>query len=111
MTEFTKARELSYGNSEAISSIGYVAAISGDGAKAREVLDELKGLSNRRYVPPVALALVYNGLGDKQEALFWLERGCEERDVRLTLLRVDPKWDSLRAEPRFIAILKRIGLQ
>jgi len=63
-----------------------------------------------RYVPPVAIALVYNGLGEDDNALSWLERGCEERDVRLTLLKVDPKWNSYRANPRFVAILKRIGL-
>jgi TolB-like protein/Tfp pilus assembly protein PilF len=106
---FTKARDLSRGNSEAIASIGYVAALSGDKAKAQAVLDELK--ASGHYVPPVNVALVYNGLGDQDEALSWLEKGCEERDVRLTLLKVDPRWDTCRSNPRFAAILKRIGLQ
>jgi TolB-like protein/tetratricopeptide (TPR) repeat protein len=111
IAEFTKARELSHGNSEAIASVGYVAALAGDKAKARAVLDELKTLSNQHYIPPVNIALVHNGLGDQNEALALLEKACEERDVRLTLLKVDPRWDSFRSNPRFVAILKRIGLQ
>jgi hypothetical protein len=55
--------------------------------------------------------MVYHALGEEGEALALLEKGCEERDVRLTLLKVDPRWDSLRSNPRFAAILKRIGLQ
>ena len=111
LAEFSKARELSHGNSEPIASIGYVAALAGDKVKARAVLDELKNLSNQQYVPPVNIALVHNGLGDQNEALSWLEKACEDRDVRLTLLKVDPRWDSFRSNPRFIAILKHIGLQ
>jgi hypothetical protein len=75
------------------------------------VLEELKALSNQHYIPPVNIALVYNGLGDQNEALSWLEKACDDRDVRLTLLRVEPRWDSFRSNPRFVAILKRIGLQ
>ena len=107
---FVKARDLSHGNSEAIASIGCAAALAGDKAKARAVLDELKGLSVQHYIPPFNVAMVYTGLGDQNEALSWLEKACEERDVRVTILKVDPRWDSLRSNPRFIAILKRIGL-
>src|SRR5437764_7175082 len=74
IAEFEKAKELSRGNSEAIASIGYVAALAGDNAKARAVLDELKTLSNQLYIPTVNITLVYNGLGDQDEALAQLER-------------------------------------
>jgi TolB-like protein/tetratricopeptide (TPR) repeat protein len=111
IAEFTKAKELSHGNSETIASIGYIEALADDKAKARAVLDELKTLSNQHYIPPVNIALVHNGLGDQNEALELLEKGCEERDVRLILLKVDPRWDSFRTNPRFIAVLKRIGLE
>ncbi len=110
IAEFSKAQELSHGNSEAVASIGYAAALSGDMAKAREVLEKLKETSHQHYVPPVTIALVYNGLGQQDDALFWLEKACDERDVRLTLLKVDPKWDSFRSNPRFAAVLTRIGL-
>ena len=111
ITEFEKAKELSHGNSEAIASIGYVAALAGDASKARAVLGELKTLSRQHYIPLHNIALVYNGLGEQSEALFWLEKAYDERDVLVSLLQVDPKWDSLRSNPRFVAILTRIGLQ
>jgi TolB-like protein/Flp pilus assembly protein TadD len=110
IAEFTKAKELSHGNSEAIGSIGYVAALSGDTVKARAVLEELKILSSQHYVPPFSVAMVHNALGQQDEALALLEKGCDEHDVRVTMLKVDPRWDSLRANSRFAAILKRIGL-
>jgi serine/threonine-protein kinase len=111
IAEFTKAKELSHGNSEAIASIGYVAALAGDKPRARAVLDELKNLSNQHYIPPVNIALVNNGLKDQNEAIAQLEKACDDRDVRLTFLKVEPRWDSFRSNPRFVAILKRIGLQ
>lgn len=111
IAEFTKAKELSQGNSEAIGSIGYVAGLTGDKAKAQAVLDELKTRSTQAYVAPCNVALVYNALGEQDEALRWLDKAVVERDVRLTLLKVDPRWDSFRSNPQFIAILKRIGLQ
>jgi TolB-like protein/class 3 adenylate cyclase/Flp pilus assembly protein TadD len=111
IAEFTRAKELSHGNSEAIGSIGYVEALRGNAAKARAVLDELKALANQHYIPPYSVAMVYHALGEDGEALALLEKGCEERDVRLTLLKVDPRWDTLRSNPRFVAILKHVGLQ
>jgi tetratricopeptide (TPR) repeat protein len=109
--EFEKAKELSHGNSEAIGSIGYAAALAGDTAKAHAVLDELKSLSTQHYIPPFSIGLVYTGLGEQNEALSCLERGIEDHDVRLTQLKVDPRWNALRSNPRFLSILKRIGLQ
>ena len=111
IAEFTKARQLSGGNSESIGSIGYVEALASDREKARAVLAELKALSQQRYIPPSNMGLVYCGLGEKDEALSCLEKACDERDPRVTLLKVDPRWDSFRSNPRFVAILKRIGLQ
>jgi TolB-like protein/Flp pilus assembly protein TadD len=111
IAEFTKAKELSHGNSEAIGSIGYIAGLTGDRATAQAVLDELKVRLVQSYIPPCNIALVYNGLGDQIEALRWLQKALDERDVRLTLLKVDPRWDSFRSNPQFVAILKRIGLQ
>ena len=110
ITELEKARELSHGNSEAIGSIGYAGAMAGDKAKARGVLQELQSLSSQRYVPPYNIGLVYCGLAEQESALVQLEKACDDRDVRVTLLGVDPRWNSLRSHPRFQPILKRIGL-
>ena len=105
----TKAKELSHGNSEAIASIGYVEAVAGDTAKALAILDELK--TNPHYIPPASIALVYHGLGQEEEAISWLNKACDKRDVWVTLLKVDPRWKSLRSHPGFISILKRVGLE
>ena len=110
LAEFSKAREFSRGNSETISMTGYVWARAGDAVKARGVLDELKSLSAQRYIPPSNIATVYLGLGEQDEAIAWLEKAYEERDVRLSFLKIDPKWDSFRSDPRFVAILERVGL-
>jgi len=50
-------------------------------------------------------------VGEKDEAFAWLEKAYQDRDMRLCRLKVDPRWDSMRSDPRFIEILKRIGLQ
>jgi serine/threonine-protein kinase len=61
-------------------------------------------------VPPYYIALVHNGLLQPNEALDWLERAYEERDVRTVFLGVDPAWDSLRGLPRFKGLLKQMNL-
>ena len=106
----TKARELSGGLSEATALIGYTLAVSGKREEAWAVLEELMKRSEERYVPPCNIALVFNGLDERDEALDWLERGYEQRDVRMTFLKVDPKWDKLRSDSRFISLIKRMKL-
>lgn len=59
---------------------------------------------------PNFIALVYAALGDKDEAFQWLERAYKEHDDDLALLKVDPRWDSLRGDPRFMSLLQRVGL-
>jgi Flp pilus assembly protein TadD len=109
--EFSKAAELSKGNSEAVAMTGYTYAMAGDPAKARAVLAELKSLAAQRYVPPHHIAMLCSVLGDKDEAFAWLEKAYQNRDMRLCRAKVDPRWDSMRSDPRFIAMLKRMGLQ
>jgi TolB-like protein/Flp pilus assembly protein TadD len=109
IAEFTKAKDLSHGNSEAIASIGYVAAIAGDAAKAEAILDELKTATH--YIPPASIALVYTALRQPEAAVSWLNKACDNRDVWVTLLKVDPRWQSLRSDPGFISVLKRVGLE
>jgi TolB-like protein/tetratricopeptide (TPR) repeat protein/class 3 adenylate cyclase len=111
ISEFSQAVKLSGGNSEPLALNGYAWVLSGDTAKGRAVLKELKSLESQRYVPPSNLALLSYVLGEKDEAFSWLEKAYQDRDIRLCRLKVDSKWDSMRSEPRFVEILKRIGLQ
>jgi DNA-binding winged helix-turn-helix (wHTH) protein/tetratricopeptide (TPR) repeat protein len=107
----TRARDSSGGNSETISLIGYAWARAGDRPQALAVIDDLKSRFAGRYLPPQSIAVIYHGLGDKDGAFKWLEKAYDERDVRLTFLKVDPKWDASRSEPRFGALMRSMGLE
>ena len=84
-------------------------AISGDRQQALEFLDELKALSRQQVVSPDLVAWVYAGLGD-DEMFAWLDKACEERSVLLPWLVLAPTADAYRADPRFQALLRRMGL-
>ena len=101
------AVRLSKGNSKAISLRGYVFAKLGRIAEAREALNILETVSGERYTPPYSRALVYAGLGEQDKAVDWLERAREERDVHLIFLPADAKWDGMRSDKRFAALLRR----
>ena len=60
-------------------------------------------------MPPVAIALVHAGLGEREAVMEWLAKAYDARDVHLIYLPVDPKWDPYRADPRFQALLTRCG--
>ena len=104
-----KSRELSAVSSEPIAYGAYALSKSGKLAEARAALDELLGWSKTRWVPPYHFALVYNALGERDKALDYLEKGFAEKDVRMVWLKVEPKWNNLRNEPRFIELMRRMN--
>ena len=108
--EYQKAFELSGGNTETIAFRGHILAQLGQRAEAEEAIRILTELSKQRYVPPYNIAIVHAGLGNLEDALSWLEKAYDTRDVRLTFLAVEPKWDALRSEPRFQWLLQRMAL-
>ncbi len=108
--EAKKAREFSGGNSEAASLAGYALAKAERHDEALAILEELKLKSNQRYVPSYNVAMTHNGLGEREEALNQLEKAFQTRDARMMLLKVEPKWNNLRNEPRFIDLLRRMNL-
>jgi eukaryotic-like serine/threonine-protein kinase len=91
------------------ATLGYAYAVSGNRPEAAKVLDQLQALGTQRYVPPFAIAMIYAGLGDKDQALVWLEKAYTERSVWLPWLKVDPKFDSLRSDSRFADLVRRVG--
>jgi hypothetical protein len=93
-----------------LALIGYPRAVSGQAAAARLVLGELTAARRSSYVPPYRTATVHAGLGDAAIALQWLERGVDERDVRMVFLQVDPTWSALQREPEFITLPRRMNL-
>ena len=90
----------------------YVHARLGELSQALRTLDELKAPSKQRSVPasPFSFAVIYLGLGEKDQAFAWLEKAYKERSFGLLRLEVDPLWDPLRSDPRFADLLRRIGL-
>ena len=73
------------------------------------MLAELEELSESRYVSPYGIAIVYVGLEDNEQALSWLQRAYDEHNTELTFLKVDPRLDPLRGDPRFQTLLKKVG--
>jgi TolB-like protein/Tfp pilus assembly protein PilF len=83
--------------------------LSGNKMEAEKILDHLKELSKERYVSAYSFALVYLGLGDKPEALRWLEQSYQDRaGSDIGFIRVDPLLDPLRGDPRFEALAEKI---
>ena len=74
-------------------------------------MERLNDINNKAPVDPMAFAQVYAGLGDKAEAVAWLEKAYARRSHGLTALKVDPEYDLLRGDPRFRDLLRRVGLE
>ena len=106
----TRAGALAGGNSKTISLQGYLLGRIGRAAEARERIETLMAIARARYVPPYGMALVHAGLGDEEAALDWLDRAHDAHDVHLVFLPIDRKWDFLRGDTRFAALLGRCGL-
>ena len=105
--------EYSGGMPSTLAVQAHAYAKSGDESNALAVLAELQGrrqAPERGYVSPVLIAHVYEGLGRTEDALDWLETAVTERDGWLVFLNSFPRFESLRAEPRFEEILHRLGL-
>ncbi|MBI3415732.1 MAG: hypothetical protein HY043_10525 [Verrucomicrobia bacterium] len=92
------------------SGLGYAYAIFGDRAKAEQVLRQLEDLAKQRYVAPGYRVIIYLALGEKEKALDWLEKGYAQLEPGLWELKVTRAYDSVRNEPRFQALLKKVGL-
>src|SRR4030095_3434083 len=83
--------------------------LSGNKTEAEKILDQLKKLSHERYVSAYSFALLYVGLGNKEEALRWLEQSYQDRARSdIGYIRVDPLLDPLRGDPRFEALAEKI---
>jgi len=91
------------------SFYGYALAKSGRQQEARAELARLFEISRDRWISPYSVALIYNGLDDREQTFAWLERGVKERDPRMIFLKVEPKWNNLRDDPRFQNIMRAVG--
>jgi TolB-like protein/Flp pilus assembly protein TadD len=109
IAEFHSAIPLIGDDPEAVAALAYVYALSGRTDEAREVLNKLRALSLKRYVSAYDLAIIYLGLDDKDKALEWLQNAYADRSVWLIGIKVEPMLDSLRPDPRFAELMRRMG--
>ncbi len=106
----TRANEISGGAAWTKCVLGHACAVHGEPDRAMEILAELQD-SQLSYVRAIGVALPYLGLGNRESALTWLEKACDDRDVWALMIKVDPIYADLRSDPRFAALLRRIGLE
>jgi serine/threonine-protein kinase len=92
------------------SALAYTYARMGKQAEARALLKELTSLSQQRYISPAYVATIHAALGERDVAMDWLDKAYQQRSSSLAMLKVNPRFDSLRSTPRFIELLKKIGL-
>ena len=92
----------------ALCYLGYALARAGKRSEAQAILDKLK--NTKDYVSPAELAVLYVGLGDKEGALASLEKAYAAHDVQLQWINIDPHLDSLRSDPRFQDLVRKVGL-
>jgi DNA-binding winged helix-turn-helix (wHTH) protein/TolB-like protein/Flp pilus assembly protein TadD len=90
--------------------VGQALALAGRRAEALAELDRVLKLSTRRYVPAGDIASIYASLGDTENALIWLDRALQQRAPVLGFLAQNPAFDGLHGDPRFAAIVDRIGI-
>ena len=107
--EFEQTRRL-LDTPQVVAALVHAQAAAGRRAEAQATMNSLSSTRSARYVCPYDLATASAGLGDRTETLAWLEKAYEERCGWLALwLKIDPTFDSIRADDRFRDLLTRVG--
>jgi TolB-like protein/tetratricopeptide (TPR) repeat protein/tRNA A-37 threonylcarbamoyl transferase component Bud32 len=108
--EYEEGRRLSGGVAGPSFGIGHLEASSGNEAAARRILEELIAARSHRVVSAWGIAALHASLGDVEESFRWLDVAVEERATGLVFLRVHPRLDRIRQDPRYQTLLRRVGL-
>ena len=110
IAEFRKAS--SEDSSEVLAALGHAYGIAGKRDEARQIIIQLtqpsKQPSKLRYISPYDVAVAYTGLGERDNALLWLEKAYEEHAWSCVKMKYEPRLDSLRSTPRFQSLIDRI---
>ena len=109
--EFQKAVAGSGSSPLMRAELAHTLAIAGKKDEAERILAELKQLATERYISSYSIALVYSGLGNKDETFNSLERAFQDRADYLVFLKVDPRFDWLHGDARFASLVERVGLR
>ncbi len=108
--DYQDALALSPNNPNYLAALGHVYASSGNTEGAHNILDTLFAENKKSPVSPFFFALVYAGLNDKEKALEWLQKAYEEKSGSVRYLKMEPRLQNLRNEPRYTTLMKKIGL-
>jgi tetratricopeptide (TPR) repeat protein len=110
IVEYRRAMELGGDLNVLGGSLGHAYAVSGKVPEAQAMLARIQDLSRSEYVSPYSIAVLHTGLRRNDQAFEWLERALAERAAWLRWLKIDPRLDRLRSDPRFEDLVKRSGL-
>ena len=110
VTAARRAAELNRNQTNSTAYEIYALARLGQRAEARQILNGLLQRSDDRYVPPYHIAVAYAGLGDRSNALAWLERAFDDRDPKIVFVRSEQFWEEYRSEPRYLSLLEKMKL-
>jgi eukaryotic-like serine/threonine-protein kinase len=110
ISEIQKAVELSGGNEAILAGLAHAYAAEGDAKRARQTLKQIETISKRTYVSPAVLAFVHAELKEEDQAMALLGESYTQHDSFLLFLGCDPRFDSLRDDPRFKELIHRVGL-
>lgn len=108
--EFQKAIQVSEESADARAALAHCYGLAGQEAEARKILEEWSDSSKPTHFTPLETALVYVGLGEKEQAFHWLQNAYRQRDAEIVYLNVDAIWDPLRTDPRFKELLQKMRL-
>ncbi len=109
IAEFNEAQRLDPEQSFTLGYLGHAYASLGKRSEAREMIEEMKRRAQRVYVDPFAVAIVYSGLDEKDEAFTWLERAYDAHSESLLHYKHSARLDGLRSDPRFTTLFRRMG--
>ena len=106
--QFKQVTTLSPGKPLGLAALAHAYALAGKREEAEKGLAELLELSHKRFVSDASIALIYIALGDKDQGFAWLEKADKARDALLARLKVDPRFDAVRSDPRFAVLVERL---
>jgi TolB-like protein len=109
IAEHQKAIRASGGSSQAVAALGHAYAAAGKRNEALRILADLNERRKTAYVSPYDIAVIHVALGEKDQAFEWLEKAYQERAAPIVVLKVDPRLDPLRSDPRFQGLLRRMN--
>jgi TolB-like protein/Tfp pilus assembly protein PilF len=107
---FQRAIQLSPPSPRIQGALGRTFARAGKPRQAHKILDDLREQSKKRYVSPFELASIYFALSQLEQGFQWLTKAFQDRCFELVAVKVDPKFDGVSHDPRFVALLSQIGV-